>query len=55
MAADRDVVAACRPEARTKRRRRSHRKRNRQRLLHTRLDYRECSRFIADPLLWKCG
>jgi hypothetical protein len=24
-------------------------------LLHTRLGYGECSRFIADPLLWKCG
>jgi hypothetical protein len=24
-------------------------------LLHTRLGYSECSRFIADPLLWKCG
>jgi hypothetical protein len=24
-------------------------------LLHTRRGYGECSRFIADPLLWKCG
>jgi hypothetical protein len=24
-------------------------------LLHTRRSYGECSRFIADPLLWKCG
>jgi hypothetical protein len=24
-------------------------------LLHTRLGYGDRSRFIADPLLWKCG
>ena len=24
-------------------------------LQHTRLGCGECSRFVADPLLWKCG